>query len=108
MRHANVARRSLTPVTRVLGVDACKTGWVGIVLDRATTTAMYARTIAELVSTAEATGALAVVGIDIPIGLPDAGRRRADVEARKLVGPRWASVFIAPARRALLAENHPS
>ncbi len=44
--------------------------------------------------------------IDIPIGLPDTGRRRADLLARKAAGPRWASVFITPVRAALEAGDH--
>ena len=89
-------------------MDACKTGWVGIVLDCRRTSAYHASTIVELVSAAEAAGELAVVAIDIPIGLPDAGRRRADVQARKMVGPRWSSVFITPVRPALQADDHAS
>ena len=37
----------------------------------------------------------------MPIGLPDAGRRQADVLARQLAGPRWASVFMTAVRAAL-------
>lgn len=51
----------------VLGVDACKAGWVGIRLDDGVTPAAFcASTIEELVDLA---GAVDVVGIDIPIGL---------------------------------------
>nr|WP_231640215.1 DUF429 domain-containing protein [Micromonospora sp. NRRL B-16802] len=56
------------------------------------------RTIAALVTNAEMDGHLAVIGIDIPIGLPDTGRRQADVLAYKLVGPRRSSVFMTPVR----------
>ncbi|WP_218579486.1 DUF429 domain-containing protein [Phytohabitans houttuyneae] len=41
-----------------------------------------------------------------PIGLPDTGRRTADVLAYKLVGPRRASVFMTPVRAALEAGSH--
>ena len=44
-----------------------------------------ADTIDELVEMADADGPLAVVAIDIPIGLPDRGRRQAEVLARKAV-----------------------
>lgn len=91
---------------RVLGVDGCKAGWVGIVLDGDDVVAYYAGTIRGIVSAAEARGRLAVVAIDIPIGLPDAGRRQADLQARKTVGPRWPSVFMTPARAALLQDDH--
>src|SRR5919107_679357 len=52
---------------------------------------------------AEAVGPVGVVGIDIPLGLPDDTDRAPDVLARKLVGPRRSSVFMTPPRRALLA-----
>jgi predicted RNase H-like nuclease len=46
-------------------------------------------------------GELAAVGVDIPIGLADARRRRCDNEARQLVGARRSSVFSAPIRPLL-------
>ena len=46
-------------------------------------------------------GRLGAVAIDIPIGLPDEGSRRCDLEARKLIGPRRSSVFPAPFRSVL-------
>ena len=49
-----------------------------------------------------------MIAIDIPIGLPDTGRRRADLLVRKDVGPRWASVFMTPVRPALEACNYES
>jgi len=91
---------------RVLGVDACKAGWVGVVLHDGAATVHVAKTIAELVADVETDGHLAVIGIDIPIGLPDTGRRQADVLAYKLVGPRRSSVFMTPVRAALEAGSH--
>ena len=89
---------------RVLGVDACKAGWVGIALDDAR--AYVAATIDELVARAEADGRVEVVGIDIPIGLPDSTRRQADVLARQAVGRLRSSVFVVPVRAALEAPDH--
>ena len=34
--------------------------------------------------------------IDVPIGIPDVGPRRADLLARAFVGPRASSVFATP------------
>ena len=48
------------------------------------------RSLAELASQLSD---VAVIGIDIPIGLPDSGRRAADLAAREFVGPRRSSVF---------------
>src|SRR5258706_14438130 len=91
---------------RVLGVDACKPGWVGVVLHDGVVTVHVAKTIAALVANVEMDGRLAVIGIDIPIGLPDTGRRQADVLAYRLVGPRRSSVFMTPVRAALEAGSH--
>lgn len=88
---------------RVLGVDACKKGWVGLSSDMR---GYFGRTIAELVTAAAGDGPLCVVAIDIPIGLPTAGPRQADVLVRKLVGRRASSVFATPVRAALSAATH--
>ncbi len=90
-------------MTRVLGVDARRGGWVGITSDLR---GYQGATIDALVAAAEAEGQVAVVGIDIPIGLPTAGRRKADVLARRIVGERWRSVFFTPIRAALEAPTY--
>ena len=92
-----------TPSPRVLGVDACKKGWVGVASDLR---AYFGESIDKLVAAAEADGPLAVVGIDIPIGLSTSGPREADRLARTLVGKRWQSVFMTPVRAALEAPTH--
>src|SRR5262249_3385729 len=91
---------------RGLGVDACRRGWIAGGAERAGTGAYLAGTIQALVARAQAGGPLAVVAVDMPIGLADRGQRRADVLARAEVGPLWASVFMTPAREALLAADH--
>jgi predicted RNase H-like nuclease len=51
-----------------------------------------------------------VIAIDIPIGLPEriAGPGRGcDIAARRLLGPRAASVFAVPARAAFNAADYP-
>jgi predicted RNase H-like nuclease len=48
----------------------------------------------------------AVIGVDVPIGLPESGTREADVAARRFVGPRWSSVFATPIRPVLEAETY--
>ncbi|MEN3534310.1 DUF429 domain-containing protein [Microbispora sp. ZYX-F-249] len=106
---------------RVLGVDACRAGWIGVVPpagpgDAGAARAYFAARIADLVAAADADGEVAVVAVDMPIGLPDGhpggppgrGRRRADVLARAELGPRWRSVFMTPARAALEADDHAS
>jgi predicted RNase H-like nuclease len=44
---------------------------------------------------------VAVVAIDIPIGLAEHGARACDIEARARLGPRRSSVFPAPVRAVL-------
>ena len=90
---------------RVLGVDGCRTGWVGIVLDGGRVTAVHGTTITEVLDKAGSDGGLACVAVDIPIGLPDTGRRQADVLARKALGSRWQSIFLTPVRPALLTAD---
>jgi predicted RNase H-like nuclease len=83
-----------------LGVDAARGGWIAVALEdgRFAEAALERRFPALLERFPEA----AVIGVDVPIGLPapDA-RRRADLEARRVVGPRRASVFFTPSREAL-------
>lgn len=83
-------------MTIAAGIDGYRKGWVAIVLEdgrfaRAHATATLAEVVARLPD-AEA------VGVDMPIGLPERGRRLADVEARAFVGPRRNSVFFAVPR----------
>lgn len=85
-----------------LGVDAARGGWIAVALeDGRFAGAVLERRFPQLL---ERFPDAAVVGVDVPIGLPEVGeRRRADVEARKLVGARRSSVFFTPARAALEA-----
>ena len=46
-------------------------------------------------------GPVPITGIDIPIGLPDAAKRKCDHLARKLLKKRRSSVFPVPMRAAL-------
>lgn len=52
------------------------------------------------------TGEIVAVGIDMPIGLPDAGARACDVAARRRLGPRRSSVFPTPVRAVLGSTDH--
>lgn len=91
---------------RVLGVDACRAGWAGIALSGGDSRAYIAPGIRELADRATADGPLLVIAIDIPIGLADAGRRAADVLARKELQGRWPSLFITPVRAAVQAADY--
>jgi predicted RNase H-like nuclease len=88
-----------------LGVDAARGGWIAVALEdgRFADAALERRFPALLERFREA----AVIGVDVPIGLPETGeRRRADTSARALVGARRASVFFTPARAALEATTY--
>jgi predicted RNase H-like nuclease len=90
--------------TPVLGVDACSGGWVGVLLrPDAPLQVLLAETIGALVDLARETAPVTVAAIDIPIGLPDAGRRQADVQARRALPGKGSSVFTTLIRKAWLA-----
>ncbi len=101
---------------RVLGVDACRAGWIGIALPagdpppggQQAGQPYAAATIRELAAQAAAGGPLRVIAIDIPIGLADSGRRRGDQLAREALGRRWPSLFITPVREAVQAGDFPA
>ncbi len=91
-------------MARVLGVDACRRGWVGVVLDDDDVSAVHvAAHIEDLVGVA---GSLEVVAVDMPIGLPDDRPRLADMLTRQALGSRRASVFMTPIRTALTLPTH--
>lgn len=88
----------------VVGVDACTTGWIAVVLsDGASPEAHHLPVIEALQSVVPEADAVA---IDIPIGLPTKGRREADVQARGFLGARRNSVFYTPVREAMVAPTH--
>jgi predicted RNase H-like nuclease len=89
-------------MTVVLGVEASRAGWIGVVLsDGGFVAALLGRELASLTATASLIAEISVVGVGLPIGLPDKGRRDGDLLARVLVGPRRSSVVLTPTRAAL-------
>ncbi len=86
----------------VLGVDACKAGWVGAILEPGAPRPRIAvaQTIGSLVETVRQSLGIQVVGIDIPIGLPDETTRQADALARKMLKGKASSVFTTLTRAA--------
>ena len=88
----------------VVGVDACKGGWIAICLSpKGVTGGVFASTLEELSHAVPDAQGFAV---DIPIGVPEHGSRSADLAARRLLGPRRNSVFLTPVRAALQASTH--
>jgi predicted RNase H-like nuclease len=99
---------------RVTGVDACRGGWVAVSLDGPVqdegsqdggsqdggshVAVRVHRTLAGLLGPGRDADPAAVTGIDMPLGLLEAGWRQADLAARGLLGPRRSSVFAIPPR----------
>ncbi|MBB4912366.1 DUF429 domain-containing protein [Actinophytocola algeriensis] len=92
--------RSLT--NPVLGVDACKSGWIGIRLGE-TMTAHVAENISDLI---EFVDEVSVIAIDIPIGLAETDHRQADLHTREFLRHRRSSLFMTPVRAAVAAPDH--
>jgi predicted RNase H-like nuclease len=99
-----MARREDAPMSYVLGVDACKGGWVALAYANGAVEAcrVYGR-MSELIGDHRAA---AVIAVDIPIGLSETSPRQADMEARRFVGPRRSSVFVTPGRAVLEAPTY--
>ena len=90
----------------VIGVDACKGGWVFIQLENgAFASAKIYRRFADGVN---ASRDAAVICVDIPIRYPTppAIRRQADDDARERVGPRHNSIFPTPHPDVLNAPDY--
>jgi len=88
----------------VVGVDACKTGWIAVVLrGDARAEAHHLPTIDSLPSVVDDA---AVIAIDIPIGLPSSGYRTADLDGKRFLQRKHASLFLVPPRVVLQAPTH--
>lgn len=85
----------------------CKSGWLGAVLDRSghgTPHLVVRPTLEDLVAHL---GDVTVVGVHLPIGLPDDSRREADLEVRRLLTGRASSAVVTtPVRDAVYAETY--
>lgn len=93
------------PITTSItaGVDGCRDGWLAVVECDRRLSALIAPDIETLLSTIPG----ALLGIDIPIGLPNYGSRNCDLAARKFLGqPRGSSVFPAPVRACLVGGDY--
>ena len=89
----------------VAGIDGCRDGWIAFKVDLTSL-----GTLVELIDLPSILrnkpDDIAILAIDIPIGLLE-GPRACDKAARKLLGqPRGSSVFPAPCRAALEAQTY--
>lgn len=90
----------------VAGVDGCRGGWLVVLRRLGPGGGRRHRTVmcASFAEVLALTPEPASVAVDMPIGLldlPVAGGRECDGAARRLLGPRAASVFSAPVRAHL-------
>ena len=69
----------------IVGVDACRSGWIAVAFRGEGVSAIYLKQIDDLEA---AIPDAKVIGIGIPIGLPTTGRRLAYIEAKKTLGKR--------------------
>lgn len=94
----------MTPPQSVLGLDGCKSGWVGVFLDASGEAEPQVRlfpTITDALTTPEHP---AIIAIDIPIGFedtPGGPGRECERLVRTLLKGRASSVFSSPLRAAL-------
>jgi len=100
---------------RVIGVDACRRGWVAVSLEVSRLPRRAPRLVAvrmdrSLVSVLDRADRdpARVVGIDMPLGLLESGWREADRVARGLLGPRRSSVFAIPPRAVWAEMSYPA
>jgi predicted RNase H-like nuclease len=87
-----------------IGVDGCKKGWFAVALDSADNWKI--NVFKAFTHLWDACNPVSLVLIDIPIGLPDSGRRICDLETRRILGRRGSSVFAVPSRKALQAGTY--
>jgi len=94
---------------RVLGVDAYRKGkgkgWIGIELDRGTFVDAHIKD--HLTQLLSVVNDIQAVGIDMPLGLVETGRRQADLDARDFVGKHLGgAVFLMPLRAVWQREDN--
>lgn len=91
----------------IIGLDGCKAGWIGIILDA--DSALHLQLFSRIDLVFKHFPDVHRILIDIPIGLVDRGKksRLCDVLARKALGwPRSSSIFTPPCRKALYASSY--
>ena len=93
---------------QVAGVDGCDRGWLIVQAEQRMRLELADVNIQPaFAEVLRRTGNCDAVGIDIPIGLSDDGRRAPDIAARQVLRPlRHGSVFPAPIRPVLSATSY--
>lgn len=92
----------------VAGVDGCRAGWIAVlrtIRDKPEAEVRVVEHIAELIANPQ----VAVLAVDMPIGLPEfasRGGRGPERAVRPLLGERQSSVFSVPSRAAVYCEDY--
>jgi pyridoxal kinase len=109
-RHEEPVTEDGDPVTTwVAGADGCPGGWVVVLHplgQPAQARIELCRTFSDVL---DLTPQPQYIAVDMPIGLPERatrGGRRADVEARAVLGERRSSVFPVPARATIACADY--
>src|SRR5208283_3813221 len=91
----------------VAGIDGCKGAWISVSMETDSRHLFWSKhyLLSDLL---EQIGTAKIIGIDIPIGLPEKGSRACDLEARRLLKKRGSSVFPAPILAVLGANGYES
>jgi predicted RNase H-like nuclease len=91
--------------TLKIGIDGCKAGWFLVAFDGSDFDIGAVATINDVI---DRHPSVEEIIIDIPIGLHDSGKvpRDCDVLARKLLKPRGSTVFPAPLRPSVYAQDY--
>ena len=93
-------------MTTIGGADGCPGGWLCVERDTVTGE-IFAEVLPKTRDLRDRAQQLAVLTVDIPIGLSETGPRQCDVEARRLLTSlRGSSVFPAPVRAAIDAATY--
>jgi predicted RNase H-like nuclease len=88
----------------LVGVDGCLGGWLAVIAIKRSL--LRAQVFDSFVDLLDSLPKAAAIGVDIPIGLPDQGPRKCDLEVREHLGSsRMSSVFSAPLRACLGARD---
>lgn len=88
----------------VIGVDGWRGGWVAVTIDGNAGVSVAAH--ATFTGVLDSAAGAAVIGVDIPIGLPNRPDRPADVAARQALSPHSSRVFPTFPRHVLDAPTH--
>ncbi len=97
-----------SPSPWLAGVDGCSAGWIAAFV-RPDGSGARLRVVPRFADVLAAPETPAIIGVDMPIGLPERtglGGRAAENAVRPLLGARQSSVFSVPSRAAVFAGDY--